>query len=111
MTSMQIVLISGFGPIIVLFFVAALFMLKGKGSFLIAGYNTMSKEEKARYDEKALTKFIGRIMLIISFMFLILIIGLFFSIYWIIGVFVAGIIVTSIYALVKANSTKFKIKP
>ncbi|HOE77941.1 MAG TPA: hypothetical protein PKV63_04890 [Bacilli bacterium] len=58
-----------------------------------------------------MTKFIGRIMLIISFMFLILIIGLFFSIYWIIGVFVAGIIVTSIYALVKANSTKFKIKP
>lgn len=111
MTSMQIVLISVFGPIIVLFFVAALFMLKGKGSFLIAGYNSMSKEEKARYDEKALTKFIGRIMLIISFMFLILIIGLFFSIYWIIGVFVAGIIVTSIYALVKANSTKFKIKP
>lgn len=47
MTSMQIVLISVFGPIIVLFFVAALFMLKGKGSFLIAGYNTMSKEEKA----------------------------------------------------------------
>ena len=78
---------------------------------MIAGYNTMSKKEKARYDEKALTKFIGRIMLIISFMFLILIIGLFFSIYWIIGVFVAGIIVTSIYALVKANSTKFKIKP
>lgn len=111
MTSMQIVLITVFGPIIVLFFVAALFMLKGKGSFLIAGYNSMSKEEKARYDEKALTKFIGRIMLIISFMFLILIIGLFFSIYWIIGVFVAGIIVTSIYALVKANSIKFKIKP
>lgn len=46
MTSMQIVLITVFGPIIVLFFVAALFMLKGKGSFLIAGYNTMSKEKK-----------------------------------------------------------------
>ena len=23
---------------------------KGKGAFLIAGYNTMSKEKKARYD-------------------------------------------------------------
>ena len=28
----------------------------GKGAFLIAGYNTMSAEERAKYDEKKLMK-------------------------------------------------------
>ena len=28
----------------------------GKGAFLIAGYNTMSEKEKAKYDEKKLMK-------------------------------------------------------
>ncbi len=32
---------------------------KGKGAFLIAGYNTMSKEKKARYDKNALCRFMG----------------------------------------------------
>ena len=30
-----------------------------KASGLIAGYNTMSKEEKAKYDEEKLTRFVG----------------------------------------------------
>ena len=34
----------------------------GKGSFLIAGYNTSSKEEKKKIDEKALCKFLGKAM-------------------------------------------------
>ena len=35
---------------------------KGKGAFLIAGYNTMSKEKKARYDKNALCRFMGKLM-------------------------------------------------
>lgn len=35
-------------------------MFTGRGSFLIAGYNTMSKEEKEKFDSKALSKFIGK---------------------------------------------------
>ena len=30
---------------------------KGKGAFLIAGYNTASRSEKENYDEKALCRF------------------------------------------------------
>ena len=47
---------------------AAVFVLlgilfsRGKGAFLIAGYNTASAAEKARYDEKALCRFMGRLM-------------------------------------------------
>ncbi|MCI8514293.1 MAG: DUF3784 domain-containing protein [Lachnospiraceae bacterium] len=33
---------------------------RGKGKCLIAGYNTMPSEEKARYDEKALCRFMGK---------------------------------------------------
>ena len=37
-------------------------MLAGKGSFLIAGYNTASKEKKACYDEKKLCRVVGGCM-------------------------------------------------
>lgn len=36
--------------------------MRGKGALLIAGYNTSSKREKAKYDEKALCRFMGKIM-------------------------------------------------
>lgn len=36
--------------------------MSGKGAFLIAGYNTSSKEEKTSYDQKALCKFMGKSM-------------------------------------------------
>ena len=47
---------------IALFLVLGLTFSRGKGAFLIAGYNTASKAEKARYDEKALCRFMGKIM-------------------------------------------------
>ena len=36
--------------------------VRGKGGFLIAGWNTMSPEEKARYDEKAVFRNMGAMM-------------------------------------------------
>ena len=35
----------------------------GKGAFLIAGYNTASAEEKAKYDEKKLCRAVSKLML------------------------------------------------
>jgi preprotein translocase subunit SecG len=46
--------------------------MRGKGAFLIAGYNTSSKEEKAKYNEKALCVFMGRIMFLFVVCFLIM---------------------------------------
>ena len=34
----------------------------GRGAFLIAGYNTMSKAKKARYDKAVLCRFMGKLM-------------------------------------------------
>lgn len=39
-----------------IFLVMGIIFLLGKGGFLIAGYNTASKEEKAKYDEKRLNR-------------------------------------------------------
>jgi len=39
--------------------VIGVLMFFGKGIFLLAGYNTASREEKARYDEKLLGRICG----------------------------------------------------
>ncbi|APH04929.1 DUF3784 domain-containing protein [Bacillus weihaiensis] len=53
--------------VIVLFIVMGIIFSNGKGAFLIAGYNTMSKEEKEKYDSVALCKFMGKLMFALSF--------------------------------------------
>lgn len=52
---------------ILLFIIIGVFMISGKGAFLIAGYNTMPKEEKEKYNEKALTTFMGKMMFALAF--------------------------------------------
>lgn len=47
---------------IALFVILGLIFCRGKGAFLIAGYNTASQAEKAKYDEKALCRFMGKMM-------------------------------------------------
>lgn len=37
-----------------------------KASWLIAGYNTSSKEEKEKYDETALCKFVGNLLFVLA---------------------------------------------
>jgi len=53
------------------FVVMAIFLLKGKGAFLIAGYNTMNDEKRKTYDEKALCKAAGKLLLIITVLMLL----------------------------------------
>lgn len=53
--------------ILIPFLTFAIILSKGKGAFLIAGYNTKSDSEKALYDEVALCKFMGKTMYGISF--------------------------------------------
>lgn len=52
--------------ILIPFLIFAAVLSKGKGAFLIAGYNTKSDREKAQYDETALCKFMSKIMYGIS---------------------------------------------
>lgn len=53
--------------IAILFLLLGIVFMRGKGAFLIAGYNTLSKKEKAKYDEKELCKFMGKSMFALAF--------------------------------------------
>ena len=66
MNTETIVLIAVTVPLIALFLVLGILLWKGKGAFLIAGYNTSSKDEKAKYDEKALCRFVAKLMFFCS---------------------------------------------
>ncbi|MEK4197971.1 DUF3784 domain-containing protein [Cytobacillus sp. FSL K6-0265] len=48
------------------FTVLGVFLFYGKGTFLIAGFNTLPKKEKAKYDQQALSKFYGKTLLALS---------------------------------------------
>jgi len=65
-----------FGLIFAIVFIPlGLFMLSGRGKWLIAGYNTMNAEEKAKADEKydmnLMTKLIGVMLILIGLAFTI----------------------------------------
>ena len=49
--------------------------LFGKGAFLISGYNTSSKAEKEKLDEKKLCRFMAKFMFALSACWLVMIIG------------------------------------
>ncbi|MCB6201726.1 DUF3784 domain-containing protein [Extibacter muris] len=51
--------------------VLSIILLSGRGSFLIAGYNTADKEEKAKYDEKKLCRVMGAGMSVITVILLL----------------------------------------
>ena len=42
----------------IIFLIISILLLMGKGSFLIAGYNTASEKEKSNYNEKKLVRIV-----------------------------------------------------
>lgn len=44
-------------------------IFSGRGAMLIAGYNTMSEERRARYDEGRLTRAVGLFMIALGIIF------------------------------------------
>ena len=90
--------------IFVIFAVLSINLLSGHGSWFISGYNTASKEEKEKYDEKKLCRTMGIGMSIISI--LILIMGLFESVLPAFFVYIAvGIIVVDVVVIIILGNT------
>jgi len=81
--------------------ILAIVLLSGRGSFLIAGFNTMSKDEKAKYDARELCKFIGKILLPIGI--LVSFVGIESITSWYVWVCVPAILGISIFAIVYIN--------
>lgn len=50
----------------IILWMLALIIGSGKANFLIAGYNTASKEEKEKIDHKKLSKFMGKFLFLLG---------------------------------------------
>lgn len=50
----------------IVFLALSIFLLCGRGSWLIAGYNAFSKEEKKNVDEKRLCREVGILLLVLA---------------------------------------------
>ena len=96
-----LVITSGIGLSLV---VMSIFLLVGKASFLIAGYNTMSKEEKSKYDGIALSRFTGKILLPIGILCPGTAIAAIYNISWFPALFIAATLGLSAFAVIYCNT-------
>ena len=89
---------------IALFLVLGLIFSRGKGAFLIAGYNAASKAEKARYDEKALCRFMGKIMFALAGCQGIMALGILVVGMWLFWVGIAAFLAVAFGTVIYANT-------
>jgi len=91
----------------VLFVALGFYIHSGKGWWLIAGYNMSSKNERGKYDEKALCKFIGKVVITIGVLLIPLGIKSVVGWYWI--AFTVLVLAIGIFASVYSNTgNRFK---
>ncbi len=82
----------------------AIVMLTGRGANLLAGYNTLSKEEKEKYDGKKLAKFMGKIFLPIGLSFNLITVGVVIDFPWM-ALIVVGVVLGLIaFAVIYCNA-------
>jgi preprotein translocase subunit SecG len=97
--------------IIILFIVLGVIFFHGKGTKLISGYNTASKWEKAKYDEKALCRFMGKLMFVLAGCWVIPTIGIFYNRENLIMFGTMLFIIVAVIAAIYANTgNRFKKK-
>ena len=90
--------------VFVIFAVFSIILLSGHGSWVISGYNTASKEEKEKYDEKKLCRTMGIGMSVIAI--LLLIMGVFENILPAFFVYIAlGIILADVVIIIVLGNT------
>ncbi len=93
----------------IMFLVLGIIFSSGKGSWLIAGYNTSSPEEKRKTDERALCRFVAKLMFFYTACFVLLSLGIYTGLdsafAWIMAIF----LIVTVAALIYANTgNRFK---
>ncbi len=81
-------------------------LILGRGSFLIAGYNTLPAAEKEKYDTKALCRFLGKILLPIGVFLPLVAVGGIFHIGWLPALYGFMVAALVIFALIYCNTKK-----
>jgi len=97
------------GAIAIPFVIMAIFLLNGKGAFLIAGYNTLSDDKKALYDTKALCKAVGRLLLSMAILMMLFPFSVYFEISWLFWFsFVLFMVLPIGYAIYANTGNRYK---
>ncbi len=94
--------------ILALFLALGILFASGKGAFLIAGHNTTSKEEKARYDEKKLLKTMSRMMFSFAVCTAIGLIGEILKAKWLVTLGFVLIVPCLVFFLIRVNKNSLK---
>ncbi len=93
-----------------MFVLLGILFMRGKGAFLIAGYNTSSPAEKARTDEKKLCRFMGKFMFVLAGCWLVVASSEIFHtiiLFWVgFALFFVAIIIGVVYANTKDRFKK-----
>jgi len=94
------------------FLALSLYLLTGRGGFLIAGYNTLPKTQKEKYDEKALCKAAGSLLLLITATLAVLFYGIYAQNSFLCYIAAAGMIILTAGGIIYMSKTdKFLKKP
>src|SRR5699024_4958133 len=84
-------------------------LINGKGSFLIAGFNTMSIEEKEQYDVIAHCKFMVKMMFTLSYSMILLLFSEIYEIKWLFYIGLILFLVIVSFMLIYINTrNRFK---
>ena len=90
--------------VVILFIILGVIFLSGKGLFLIAGYNTASKAEKAKTDEKKLCKYMARLMFLFAGCFIIVMISDVLKSMWIMALGLALLTAIAVGSVIYMNT-------
>ena len=106
MTQQQMITIAIIATITLAVWLNGILLLSGRGAFLIPGFNKLTPEQKSKYNQKALCKFMGIIMMILGGLSLLFGIGLIFEWFWTSVVFIVGISVVFVFSFIYVNNSK-----
>ena len=88
--------------LIVICLIIGLLLINGKCSSLIVivGYNGMNKEDKNKFDEKALSRFVGLVFIAISLCMMLIPVGRHFEMYWLENISMALTVVLIVFGII-----------
>ena len=98
------VLLAIHGAVVGSLVILGVIFLKGKGAFLIAGYNTASKAEKEKIDEKKLCRCMSKMMFALAGCFFIVMLSDIFHKMWILWLGLGLVFIVSIGGMVYINT-------
>lgn len=97
--------------VLIILIVVGILFFNGKGGFLLSGYNMLSKEEKAKYDEKSMLRFMSYIIFISAGLVALSVVGAHLMMDWLSILSTVIIVIVVVFACIYSNTgNRFKKK-